>query len=55
MKFLKSYLDDIFFWLGAALITIGAYLLYPTAAFFSAGIFCLFFSYLIGKAKANQA
>jgi hypothetical protein len=51
---MKQYLDDIFYWLGAALITIGAYFLSPVAAFVSAGIFCLIFSYLIGKAQANK-
>jgi len=49
-----KYLDDVFYWVGAGLITLGAYLLLPAAALFSAGIFCLIFSYLIGKAKANQ-
>jgi len=52
---ISNYLDDIFYWLGAALITAGAYLITPVGAFFSAGIFCLVFSYLIGKAKANQS
>ena len=52
---LKDYLDDIFYWLGAVLITTGAYLITPVAALFSAGIFCLLFSFLIGKAKANQS
>jgi hypothetical protein len=51
---LKNYSDDIFFWLGAILITIGAYCIYPAAAFFSAGIFCLTASYLFGRAKANN-
>jgi len=50
---LKDYLDDIFYWLGAALITAGAYLITPVAALFSAGIFCLLFSFLIGKARAK--
>jgi len=50
-----KYLDDILYWLGAALITTGAYLLYPVAAYFSAGVFCLFFSYLIGKARVNNS
>ncbi|MCI0549891.1 MAG: hypothetical protein L0287_02950 [Anaerolineae bacterium] len=49
-----NYLDDIFYWLGAVLISIGAYFLHPIAAFFSAGVFCLLFSFLIGKARANQ-
>jgi len=51
---LKDYLDDIFYWLGAALITTGAYFLFPVAAFFSAGIFCLIFSFLVGRARANR-
>jgi hypothetical protein len=51
---MNKYLDDIFYWLGAALITIGACLIHPAAAFISAGIFCLLFGYLLGKAKANQ-
>jgi hypothetical protein len=52
---MKQYLDDIFYWLGAALITLGAYLVFPPAALFSAGVFCLVFSYLIGKATVSQA
>lgn len=48
---IKKYLDDIFYWLGAALITIGAYLIHPAAACFSGGAFCLLFSYLLGKAR----
>jgi len=48
-----KYLDDVFYWLGAALITAGAYFLHPVAALFSAGIFCLTFSFLIGKARAS--
>ncbi len=51
---MKKYLDDLMYWLGAALIIAGAYSIYPKAAFFVAGAFCLHFSYLIGKAKANQ-
>jgi hypothetical protein len=47
-----KYLDDLFYFFGAALITFGAYLLHPIAAWFTAGVFCLHFSYLIGKAKA---
>ena len=54
MRFLRDYLDDLFYWLGALMIIFGAYLLYPIAALFVAGGFCLHFSYLIGKAKANQ-
>jgi hypothetical protein len=53
-KKMSKYLDDIFYWLGALLIIVGAALLHPVAGLFSAGIFCLYFSYLIGKAKANQ-
>jgi hypothetical protein len=51
---MQKYLDDIFYWMGALLVTTGAYLLYPIAAFFIAGSFCLHFSYLIGKAKASS-
>jgi len=51
---MKQYLDDIFFWLGALLITGGAYCIHPAAALFSAGIFCLAFGFLIGKAQANK-
>jgi len=51
---MRNVLDDIFFWLGAILITIGAYYIHPAAAFFSAGIFCLTASYLFGRAKANN-
>jgi len=50
----KKYLDDVLYWLGAALIIAGAYSITPRAALFVAGAFCLHFSYLIGKAKANQ-
>ena len=50
---MKNYLDDIFFWLGAALISAGAYFMYPPAALVAAGGFCLGFSYLIGKARSN--
>ncbi len=50
---LTKYLDDIFYWLGALLIILGAYRLYPAAAFFVAGGFCLHFSYLIGKARSQ--
>ena len=52
MRFLKDYLDDLFYWLGALMLIAGAYLLYPVAAFFVAGAFCLHFSYLIGKARS---
>ena len=48
---MKDYLDDIFYWLGAVLIIVGAALLHPIAGLFAAGSFCLFFSYLIGKAN----
>jgi hypothetical protein len=51
---MKKYLDDIFYWLGALLITGGVYYITPIAALFSAGIFCLTFSYLIGKSQANK-
>jgi hypothetical protein len=47
---MRKYLDDIFYWLGAALITVGVALLHPAAALITGGGFCLFFSYLLGKA-----
>ncbi len=50
---MRNYLDDIFYWLGALLMTIGAYCIYPIAAFFVAGVFCLLFGFLIGKARSN--
>lgn len=54
MKFLERYLDDLLYWLGASLIIAGAFFLYPIAALFVAGGFCLHFSYLIGKGRANR-
>jgi hypothetical protein len=54
MKKILNYLDDIFYWLGAALVSIGAYCIHPVFAFFSAGAFCLLFGFLIGKARANN-
>ena len=51
---LKKYLDDIFYWIGALLIILGAIVLYPVAGLFVAGGFCLHFAYLIGKARAQQ-
>jgi hypothetical protein len=50
---LAAYADDLFYWLGALLIILAASLLQPVAGVFTAGIFCLHFSYLIGKAKAT--
>lgn len=49
-----KYLDDIFYWLGAVLIISGTYFLFPVAALFVAGSFCLHFSYLIGKARSKR-
>jgi hypothetical protein len=48
-KRLLPFLDDVFYWAGAALVVAGAYLVYPAAAFFTAGAFCLFFSWRVGK------
>ena len=53
MKTLVNYLDDILYWLGAILIILGAYFLFPVSALFVAGGFFLHFSYLIGKARAK--
>jgi hypothetical protein len=52
---MKHYLDDIFYWLGAGLITTGAFFVTPVAALFTAGVFCLLFGFLIGRAQANSA
>jgi len=54
MDWIRNYIDDVFYWLGAILISAGAYFIFPVAAFFSAGIFCLVFGFLIGKARVNQ-
>jgi membrane protein implicated in regulation of membrane protease activity len=51
-QLLSSYLDDVFYWLGAGLITAGAYLALPKAAWFVAGLFCLIYAFLIARAKA---
>jgi len=51
----RNYLDDLMYWLGAALIIAGAYSVTPRAALFVAGAFCLHFSYLAGRAKANKS
>jgi hypothetical protein len=53
MKTLANYLDDILYWLGAILISLGAYFLFPVSALFVAGGFFLHFSYLVGKARAK--
>ena len=53
MRFLRDYLDDLLYWIGALMIIRGAYLLNPIAALFVAGAFCLHFSYLIGKARSR--
>jgi hypothetical protein len=55
VKKLEKYWDDIFYWLGAALISAGAYLLYPIAALFVLGFFCLVFSYIVGNYLARKA
>lgn len=51
---MNKYVDDIFYGLGALLIIAGAYCVLPVLSFFVAGGFCLHFSWLIGKAKANS-
>jgi len=50
---MQKYLDDVFYFLGAALITTGAFCIDPILALFVAGGFCLHFSYMIGKAAAR--
>jgi hypothetical protein len=54
LKKLLPFLDDILYWLGAALMCAGAYCIHPVAALFVAGGFCLLFSYLIGKGRAKE-
>lgn len=51
--FLQAYGDDLLYLIGAGLWSIGAYLIYPAAALFVAGAFCLHFSYLIAKARSK--
>ena len=51
---MAKYLDDLLYLAGALSISIGAYCVMPVSAWFVAGAFCLHFSYLIGKAKANS-
>jgi hypothetical protein len=53
MNFLRNYLDDLFYWLGALLISAGAYLANPAYALISGGVFCMLFSILIGKARSK--
>lgn len=53
-RFFVRFADDLFFWLGALLISTGAYFIFKPAALIIIGVFCLIFSYLIGKARANQ-
>jgi len=52
---LKQYADDIFYWLGAGLMSAGAYLLSPAAALLVAGAFCLLAAFLIGKGSRVSA
>lgn len=58
LRLMIKYLDDLLFFLGAALITIGAYLVCPVSALFVAGAFCIVAGVLIGvlmgKAKAGH-
>lgn len=54
MRTLRNYLDDIFYWIGALLISFGVYSLLPSAGFIVLGGFCTYFGFLIGRARANQ-
>lgn len=51
---MRNYLDDLFYWLGTALICAGAYLVHPALALVLAGLACLVYSYLIGKARSRS-
>jgi hypothetical protein len=53
LKRLVKYLDDIFYWLGVALLSAAAAFLHPAASLAVAGVFCLVFAFLIGKAGAK--
>jgi hypothetical protein len=49
---MRAYLDDILFWVGAGLVTLGAWLVYVPAGFVCAGLFCLVFSVLLARSSA---
>ena len=50
---MRAYLDDILFWVGAGLVTLGCGLAYVPAGLVAAGLFFLVFSFLLGKAAAQ--
>jgi len=51
---ITKYTDDLLFFLGAVLICIGAYLVYPVSAYFVAGAFCIVAGLLIGLSQRGK-
>lgn len=51
-RFVSQFADDIFFWLGAVLISVGVYFIFKPATLIVFGAFCLVFSYLLGKGES---
>lgn len=54
VKKILPFLDDIFYWSGAVLISAGVYFIFPVGAWFVMGGFCLHFSYLFGRYRVKQ-
>jgi hypothetical protein len=52
---MQNYLDDLLFWLGAALVTTGAGLIYVPAALIVSGAFCVAGGILYGLGASNAA
>lgn len=52
---MQNHLDDLLFILGAALVTIGAGLIYFPAAFIVGGMFCIAGGVLYGRYLAVSA
>jgi hypothetical protein len=53
-RWYSRFADDLFFWLGALLLSAGAYFVFKPASLIILGVFCLVFSYLLGKARTDQ-
>ncbi len=49
--FMSKYLDDLLFVIGAALVSTGAGMIYPPAAFIVAGVFCIAGAVLVARAS----
>jgi uncharacterized membrane protein SirB2 len=52
---MTKYLDDFLFLLGAALISIGAFVVYPVSTWFVTGFFCLLAGMLVARAQGGKA